>query len=534
MRLVSDAIRSRYRSILLFALVGTALAGIAAWAWPQTFTSTADVMLTPAVGNALAPDSARSGDQINVAMQTEAALIVSPPVAALVSEEVGYDVEPGDVGVTATVLPNTQIIRIEYSADTADAAVDMADAYASALLEYRRSRTEDDVNGQLEVLAGQQENASAGLKQASIDATGSESLEASGMVQLYTNRLAAIQEKMGTLEATPRSPGSVTSPASRPTSSDGIPALLLIPAGLVLAILLGCAYAITREWGDDRIRASLVGRVEGYPVMGVVPSDPPDLEHVDAEGYRTIRATLLASAAPPSTIVIAPIDVSLTNGAQQVALGTAAALTASGYKTCLIDASLVAGPISREHGADRGIGLASVLSTGSIEGAAQHSHRGFDVLLGGETTAETRELLGSARIRTVLADLSRQYDFILVAAPDLGSAEAAELALATPSNGVILVAAERRTTGESIRRVTGRIEQLGIGFLGLVAVKNSGTALGLRAISADEGHSAAPTEPSGPDEESAEPADEWVGPVEEGMASSDESADRQSRESENG
>ena len=133
MRLVSDAIRSRYRSILLFALVGTALAGIAAWAWPQAYTSTADVMLTPSVGNALAPDSARSGDQINVAMQTEAALIVSPPVAALVSEDVGDDVEPGDVGVTATVLPNTQIIRIEYSADTADEAVDMAGAYASAL-----------------------------------------------------------------------------------------------------------------------------------------------------------------------------------------------------------------------------------------------------------------------------------------------------------------------------------------------------------------------------------------------------------------
>lgn len=472
MSLISDALRNRLLSIIIITLVAGMFASLLAWKWPDTYTSSIDVMLTPTVGNALGPDSSRSGDQINVAMQTEAGLIASSPVAKLVGQEVRSTVEPGDRAVLATVPANTQIIRIEYGADTADEAVKFADAYAQALLESRSQRSEDDVNAQLEALKKQEATAAAGLKQASADAVSSKSPEASGMVQLYTNRLAAIQEKVGTLEATPTSPGSIISPATRPTSSDGIPAPLLILAGLTLGLLLGGIYAISREHGDDRIRAALEGAVDDCPVMGIVPSGPSVAAGADSDAYRSVRTALLASSAPPSTVVISAVDHTLLDDAQEVALRTASALAASGYKTCLVDASLTEGPIARSQDSIPSPGLAGVLATGEMTGVVMHSGSGFQIIGGGQEFDETRERFGSARMRFVLAELAEEFDYVLVASPDMGTPEANELALSAGS--VMMVAAERQTSRDDIRRVTFRAEQLGIEFLGIVAVVRAG------------------------------------------------------------
>ncbi|MFD5213466.1 hypothetical protein [Microbacterium sp. NPDC058345] len=493
MSLVSDALRNRILAILGIALATTAIAALVAWKWPDSYTSSVDIMLTPSVGNALAPDSARSGDQINVAMQTEAGLIASPPVAELVGAEVGASIEPGDVNVTATVPANTQIIRVEYVAETADSAVEYADAYARALLESRKQRSENDVKGQLDALKTQEEAALAGLKEASTAAVDGNSPEAVGMVQLYTNRLATIQDSVGTLEATPTSPGSVISPASTPSSSDALPAPLLILAGLFAGILIGGVWAIWREWNDDRIRATLEGMVDEHQVMGIVPSGP-DAVGADADAYRTVRTAVLAASAPPSTIVVAAVDGTLIDDAQQVALSTASALSASGYTTCLIDATLTEGPIAGAPGRKSRKGLASALVAGSMSGVAPRVADGFEILDGENANDETRELFGSAHMRAVLTELSTRYDYVLVASPDMSSAEASQLALA--ADGVMLVAAERVTTRESVRRVTTRAEQLGITFLGIVAAKRGARVRGSRRVADVDAEAEADPEPA--------------------------------------
>lgn len=484
MNLVSDALRNRVLSILGIALASAALAALIAWKWPDSYTSSVDIMLTPSVGNALAPDSARSGDQINVAMQTEAGLIASPPVSELVGERVGTTVEPGAVDVTATVPANTQIIQVEYVAETGDAAVTYADAYAHALLESREQRSESNVKGQLDALKKQEEAALAGLKQASTSAVDGNSPEAVGMVQLYTNRLAAIQDRVGALEATPVSPGSVISPASTPTSSDALPAPLLILAGLFAGLVIGGVWAVSREWKDDRIRAALEGRIDEHQVMGVVSAGSGGTAGADPEAYRIVRTAVLAASAPPSTIVVAAVDGSLIDEGQRVALNTAAALSASGYTTCLIDATLTEGPIATRAGRRPGKGLASALVAGSMAGVTPQSAGDVQIIDGEQPTEETRELFGSAHMRAVLTELSTRYDYLIVASPEMSSAEASQLALT--ADGVMLIAAERVTTRESIRRITTRAEQLGITFLGLVAVRSSGGRRTSRRIAGSE------------------------------------------------
>lgn len=470
--LISDAIRNQFALILGSALIGVLLAGLVAVKLPDSYTSSVDIMLSPTTGNALAPDSARSGDQINVAMQTEAGLISSPAVAELVGEAIGSIVEPGDPNVSAAVPSNTQIIRVAYSADTVADAVKLSDAYARAFLEYRSNRTKSSITSQLDVLKEQEEAAAEGLRTAGSAAQDGDSPEAIGLVQLYTNRLSAIQEKIGTLEATPSMPGSVISPASPATASDGLPTALLIIAGLGLGLGVGGVLAIWRERSDDRIRASIEGWVNDQQVMGVVGAGAFQSMSVKTEAYRTVRTALLASAAPPSTIVISAVDDTLADDAQRVALGTASALATSGYRTCLIDASLTNGVISSEVGDRAGIGFSGALRASSASGIVPLTVDGFDVVDGGTVTEATREQYGSAGVQTVLTEISRGYDYVLLATPDMGAPEASELALAT--DGVVLVVAERRTTRSAIRRVTRRAQQLGIGFVGVIAVELAG------------------------------------------------------------
>ena len=491
MSLVSDALRNRLVSIVVIAVVTAGLTALIAWKWPDSYTSSVDIMLTPSVGNALAPDSARSGDQINVAMQTEAGLIASPPVSGLVSREVGARVEPGNVDVTATVPANTQIIRVEYVAETEDAAVMYADAYARALLDAREQRSEKSIQGQLDALKKQEEAAAAGLKQASATAVDGASPEAVGLVELYTNRLAAIQDRVGVLEATPVSPGSIISPASSPESSDALPAPILILVGLFGGALAGGVWAIWREWNDDRIRAALEGRVDDLSVMGLVPADPEIRGGDSADAYRTVRTAVLATSAPPSTIVVAPVDQTLFDVAQRVVLNTAAALSASGYTTCVIDATLAPGPISMRPGAKRAKGLASALKAGSMTGVTPQAAGRVEIIDVEDASEETREFFGSAHMRAVLTELSTRYDYLLVASPEMSSAEASQLALA--ADGVVVVAAERVTTRETIRQVTTRAEQLGITFLGIIAVlprarvNHSRRRKATRSVGAQEG-----------------------------------------------
>lgn len=417
-RLIGRALRRRWVTVVAFTVGATVAAGAVAWVWPTSYTSTVEVMLTPVIGNTLAPDSARSGDQINVAMQTEAGLIGSPPVADLVSGFVDAPVEPSDSRVTATVLANTQIIEISYTADTADDAVLFADAYARALLKSRSDKAADEIDSQLAVMEQQQSAALAGLKQASADASAEGSLEANGMVQLYTNRLAALQEAVGTLDATPTEPGSVISPASRPTSSDGVPAPLLIAVGLLVGLLAGVLFAVSREWGDDRIRADVGGYVGDLPIVGVMDATASGVDDRSDEAFRLVRASLLASMPPPSTVAFAGVDESFDPLARRVADGVGEALAMAGYATEVVDV----------------------------------------------TSAR-----GGAEMRARLAEAGRVHDYVVIASPAMSMAEGNEMAMAAECT--ILIAGDGTTTGAQIHQTAARADQFGVRVLGVVAVR---------------------------------------------------------------
>ena len=475
--LVADAMRRRWRTVVAIALAFFAVVGLLALLLPASYSSTSDVLLNPTPGNALTVDSARSGDQINVAMQTEAGLVKSPAVADLVSVTVGATVKAGDSDLDITVPSNTQIVRVTYAADTPERATRYADAFAKGLLQYRSDQARSTVQGQLDQLKRQSDTASAGLaKAAKVASAASPSAEAVAQVQLYTNRLATLQDQIGTLEATPVAPGSVITPATVPRSRDGISPLLLALAGLFVGLAVGVATAIWRERTDDRIRARAEVSVAGVPVLGVVPAaisggsgliGPGDSHLADA--YRAVRAGVLATAAPPAVIAIAALDEGLDAAAHRVAVNIASSIAVTHHDVVLVDATLGTGDIAQMVGATSGRGLADALReeldlvpTVAVDG-------GYSVVPEGASPLNARELLASAHFRHVIDELATRHDFVIVAGPSANLAESSEVALA--ATGLVVVTAERRSEEGTVSRLVRRADQLGVSVLGMVAVE---------------------------------------------------------------
>jgi succinoglycan biosynthesis transport protein ExoP len=135
-----------------------ALAG-ALWGWHghAEHRATAVILVNPLEGSPFSPDG--QGDDL-VNLETEAELVTSDSVTGLVARRLDLTGPVGSVrrGVVVTVPTNTQLLRVRATDRTTAAAVRRAQAFASAYLDFRRSRTESlvfDRNARINEQLGQ-------------------------------------------------------------------------------------------------------------------------------------------------------------------------------------------------------------------------------------------------------------------------------------------------------------------------------------------------------------------------------------------
>ncbi len=88
--LIRSALRRHFVIVLALTALGGAIGAAAAALQPVSYTSTASVLIRPAAGNSLSPQTPTgNGTQLTVAMTTEVSLVTTPAVAALASKEYG-------------------------------------------------------------------------------------------------------------------------------------------------------------------------------------------------------------------------------------------------------------------------------------------------------------------------------------------------------------------------------------------------------------------------------------------------------------
>jgi capsular exopolysaccharide synthesis family protein len=259
----------------------------------------------------------------------------------------------------------------------------------------------------------------------------------------------------------------------------------LVVAG-VLGLGFGIAFALVRTVSDRRIRVidDIETRV-GAPVVGTIPvaeglsRDARIIERAEptakgnrfavSEAFRSLRTNLqfMDVDDPPRTIVVtSPLP---GDGKSMVAANIALALAESGRPVVLVDGDLRRSTVAKTFGLPGGAGLTDVLAGRADLIDVMHRTPASEylvVLTAGSVPPNPSEVLGSAKMRTVLSDLAQHATVIIDAPPLLPVTDGA--VLAHQADGAIIVIGLGKTTYDLVAKAQDALTKASGRLLGVV------------------------------------------------------------------
>lgn len=462
--LVRDALRRRWLLLLGSAVVIGGLTAAMALHGPPHYVASASVFLQPITGNALSPDATVNGQQVTVAMETEAGMVDSPDVVRRVSRRLHLPAADVRARVTASVPTNTKIVRIQFQATDPRAAQDGAQAFAEAFLDFREGLASEAQNRQITKLDAQAHQANASLRRLAKQ-TGSSAV---ARRQVLVSRLATLQATIGQLNATDVHPGTISSPARLPAAPAGIPPMYLMALGVMAGLALGLVAAVGWESADDRVRTATGMSLAGLPVLSVL-AEPQHangvlaqraVEGMEGESYRQLRVGI--SATVPEARTICVCDAELPGDAARHVVNLAVVMSRAGLQVAAVDAT----------GDEEMVGLIREQLLGDVR-----SDEGARLSVGGKkpvVVVSASEQAGQVsyvdeeRLALLLMEQRRRADHVLVAAPSLMTSDGEVAGLAAEC--VLLVVEQRKTRTRDIERLADRARVLGISFCGVFSV----------------------------------------------------------------
>ena len=295
-------------------------------------------------------------------------------------------------------------------------------------------------------------------------------------------------------------PALVPASPSRPQRAQNI--LLAVLVGLVG----GIGLALFREYLDNTVKSpDDIERLTGLPSLAVVPTLPgmnghhhgglPRMAHKAAsqeatpsprvellahtqpksqisEAFRALRTSLLLSQAehPPQVILVT--SALPQEGKTTAAVNLAVTLAQLGDRTLLLDADLRKPGVRRALNLTVGkeVGLSSYLAGVSSLAEVVIPHPTIDnleALTTGPVPPSPADLLSSHRMHEAIAELRRQFKFIVIDSPPVMAATDAVI-LSSLTDGVLLVVRSGETPKEAFTRTRDLLAGVKSRLLGVV------------------------------------------------------------------
>jgi polysaccharide biosynthesis transport protein len=198
---------------------------------------------------------------------------------------------------------------------------------------------------------------------------------------------------------------------------------------LVLGLALGIGLAYTVEYLDDTVKIpDDVTRRLKLPLLGLVPAVSGDkvpvltkpVPHDFGESFRSLRTSLVFTSGTDGKRMIAVTSTQPLEGKTTTACNLAIALALGGSRVMLIDADMRRPGLHRTMGLQNEIGLSHVLSgQARVREAVQRtSEPNLYVMTAGRTPPNPSELLSSARMQNLLANLQGgPFDWVIIDTP---------------------------------------------------------------------------------------------------------------------
>ncbi len=410
-------------------------------------------------------------------LQNEATLLQTQGVAATVAKRLHYAGNPLDLLSWTTVAPSAESDFLTINATTTEPQLSamVANGFAQAFAAL-------DANQTKALLAEQQQSAKSQL--AALPRTlANVNLRANLETELQTLRLAA----------TTPPPVEQINPASVPDSRSTAAPARNAAFAAVLGIVLACLLVVGLESFDRRLRHPVVEAEYGLPLLASIPfsrkahaatRSGARVPVAMMEGVRGLRTMLDHAAgsggAPHSVLITSAVS---GEGKSTLIKSLALGYFESGRSVLVIDADLRRPMIHELFDAPLVPGLSDVLRGAlPVSDAVQEVQPGelepaigardtpvLHVLTSGSGLSDPAGLLGSDKLKTLLASAVAEYDMVLIdSTPILAVSDA--IPVATLVDAVVVVARSDYTTRNAAQRCRQALERLkGVNVVGVVA-----------------------------------------------------------------
>lgn len=257
---------------------------------------------------------------------------------------------------------------------------------------------------------------------------------------------------------------------------------------MMIGLALGIAFAIGLDRLDDSVKSpdELPVRFQ-LPVLGQIPAirmsekqvpaaTPMSrlVSHVDprsvvAEAYRSLRTNIAFARAQSRARTLVLTSPGPADGKSTTVANLAITFAQQGQRTLLVDGDLRRAVLDKTFSIPRTPGLTEVIvGVAPLENAVHAtSVENLFVMGSGQLPPNPSELLGSERMRAVIAEAREQYDVVLFDSPPLLAVTDAAV-LSTIVDGVILVVRVGSTRRDAVRRAAAHLRAVHSTILGAV------------------------------------------------------------------
>jgi exopolysaccharide transport family protein len=312
--------------------------------------------------------------------------------------------------------------------------------------------------------------------------------EAESNRTLYENFLARFKETRQQ-EDLQEADARIISRATLPVEQSSPRTSLNLTLALVASTLLGGGAAFLREYLDDRFHTPReLEEYLGLPVLATIPKlKEKDLSSANAgkaphrfvkakplsaysESLRELQAAIALSDvdSPPKSILITS---SLPNeGKTTTALSFATSLARTGLNVVLVDADLRRPSVQRTIGAERSeFDMIDFLTHScTLDDALQKSPDGeFDFLATTRQPANPSDLLASAAMKDLLAELRHRFDMVIVDSPPILPVSDSK-SLSSQLDKVVFVVKWQDTPKTAAEQSVAKLKEFGADLAGAV------------------------------------------------------------------
>lgn len=455
-----------------------------------TYRASAEVVVQPQSAQSVFDPSGSSNSPTG-SVETEIRVIQSDPVRRAATAELGRS-----ASVTAGRVGETEVMQITALETGPGRAAHVANAYARAYVDLRKSQAIGDLNA-----ASEQIRTKIGSLQVEIDAlerrlsqAGSQdraAVEAS-VGPRYTSLITEqglLSQKLNSLQvdAALKTGGvQLVREADPPTEKASPQPIRNGVAALVVGLILGVGLAFLRDHLDDSVETKddLAAAAPGTPVLGVLPAfkdwtvakaraslaAPDEASAAAIEAYRTLRTSiqLIGVERPLRTLQVTSPGAG--EGKTTVLVNLGLALAAAGHRTVLVDCDLRRPRLHEVFDLPNEFGMTSAcagdISPLEVVQQVPGEHPLF-VMTSGPLPNNPVELLLSKRASKIMFELEGEFEMVLVDAPPVLPVTDA-VVLAAWVDATLLVARARRTGRRAVDEAMKRLGQVDARIAGTI------------------------------------------------------------------